>query len=692
MIQHFYRGIVSGITTCTLTFGLVGSLAAQEQQTASSITAPQASSGSPMAGYLTFAELEQRLQGLAQSSRVDLQSLGKTIQDRDVWLVKIGEVENPDQPDQNGRRRYKPAILVLGNVHAPHLLGRELALRMAESLVADAADQESAAHHFLDRFTVYMIPCPSPDASEKNLQAPYREIAGNAVATDDDRDFDMGEDAPTDLNQDGWITMMRIEDSLGTHRAHPDNPLVMIPVDRKLNEPAGYRMLVESRDNDRDDQFGEDGSDGIDFNRNFTFNYDFFGKGTGPHQVSEIETRAVADFAFENPNIAVVFCFSPEDNLFHPWKGTSQSDAARIKKNILTGDTTYQDYLAKKFQELHGGKDAPSPPKGAGSFSEWAYFHYGRWSFASRGWWIPKVETKQSETQPTQPKGSEETELQAESTAAASTDTSNDAAAEIAEATETSERVKTAETAEATETAEEVATSNDSADFASENKTAADSTFGEISNKSSGKAPALPKGDKRGQDDLNALAWFAQNNIPGFVDWTPFGHPDLPDQKVEIGGFKPFYRLNPPANEIDSLVSPHVQFMFELDQVWPALEIRDFKATRLAPGLYDVSCQVVNKGFLPTMPEMGRVTREAYPIQVMLSAPENVNWIEGSPRQAVGRLNGQGGKSELRWVFQLKEPTADIEKFTLSTWSPTLHDITVETEVHSADTATSKDK
>ncbi len=675
MIHHFYRGIVSSITTCALTFGLVGSLSAQDQQTTTSIIAPQASNDSPMAGYLTFAELEQRLHGLAESPVVDLHSLGKTLQDRDLWLVKIGEVENPDQPDPNGRRRYKPAILVLGNVHAPHLLGRELALRMAESLVADAADQDSAAHHFLDRFTVYLIPCPSPDASEKNLQAPYREITGNAAATDDDRDFDIGEDPPIDLNQDGWITMMRIEDSLGTHRAHPDNPLVMIPVDRKLNEPAGYRMLVESRDNDRDDRFGEDGSDGIDFNRNFTFNYDFFGKGTGPHQVSEIETRAVADFAFENPNIAVVFCFSPEDNLFHPWKGTSQSDSARIKKNILTGDTTYQDYLAKKFQELHGGENAPSPPKGAGSFSEWAYFHYGRWSFASRGWWIPKVETKQSETQP---QGSDKTEPQAESTATASSDASNVAATEIAEAIET---------------AEEVATSDDSADSASENTTDANSNVVEIPNKkTTDEVPGLPKGDKRGQDDLNALAWFEQHNIPGFVDWMPFAHPDLPDQKVEIGGFKPFYRLNPPANEIDSLVSPHVQFMFELNQIWPTLEIRDFKATRLAPGLYDVSCEVVNKGFLPTMPEMGRVTRESYPIQVMLSAPENVNWIEGSPRQTVGRLNGQGGKSELRWVFQLKEPTADIEKLTLSTWSPTLHDITIETEVHAADTATSKDK
>jgi hypothetical protein len=53
--------------------------------------------------------------------------------------------------------------------------------------------------------------------------------------------------------------------------------------------------------------------------------------------------------------------------------------------------------------------------------------------------------------------------------------------------------------------------------------------------------------DERGVDDLNALAWFEQQEVDGFVDWQAIEHPDLTDKKVEIGGFKPFLRENPPS-------------------------------------------------------------------------------------------------------------------------------------------------
>ena len=45
----------------------------------------------------------------------------------------------------------------------------------------------------------------------RNVSHPFREPAGNARKTDDDRDFEFGEDPPEDLNGDGWITQMRIE-------------------------------------------------------------------------------------------------------------------------------------------------------------------------------------------------------------------------------------------------------------------------------------------------------------------------------------------------------------------------------------------------------------------------------------------------------------------------------------------------
>src|SRR5690606_5951419 len=34
---------------------------------------------------------------------------------------------------------------------------------------------------------------------------------------------------------------------------------------------------------------------------------------------------------------------------------------------------------------------APKTTAGNGDFVEWAYYHYGRYSFGTPGWWVPKV-------------------------------------------------------------------------------------------------------------------------------------------------------------------------------------------------------------------------------------------------------------------------------------------------------------
>jgi hypothetical protein len=589
----------------------------------------------PLEGYATFGEMEARLKALAESPHAELNSLGKTLGDRDLWLLTIG-----DDGDA-----AKPAILVMGNVLGSHLLGRELSLRMAEKIVHQAQSDETAAE-LLSKYTLYFIPSPTPDATEKNFADPVREHTGNLKATDDDRDFEIGEDPPADLNGDGWISMMRVSEQFGTHRGHPSDSRVLIPIDSKKREVGQYRLFVESFDSDKDEQFGEDGSEGVDFNRNFTFNYDFFGKGTGPHQVSEQETRAVADFMFDHPNIAFVWCFSPEDNLFHPWKGSPQTDAARIKTKVMTGDQKFLDDLAGSYRELHGGKSAPSSPSGAGSFSEWAYFHYGRWTFAARGWWVPPAPSKPAKANEKETEQAEQTEP------AASGDE------------------QTEPVASGDEQAEKPSTDSD-ANQVSEQASQRKATDGE----------RLEKDDKRGAEVLNALAWFESQGIDAFIDWQPFDHPDFPGKQVEIGGLKPHLLLNPPANLIDPLVQPHLDFLNQLIENWPRIEIRDVEATALGPGLFDVRCKVVNVGSLPTMPLMGSTNRQWYPIQIELTGVEDARWIEGAPRQSVGRLAELGGSEEVQWVFLLNEPSAEGNRLSISATAPTLHAVEATVDI-----------
>src|SRR5262249_38224961 len=146
----------------------------------------------------------------------------------------------------------------------------------------------------------------------------------------------------------------------------------------------------EGKDDDGDGHFNEDPGDGVNFNRNFAFKYPMFEAGAGPYPNSEHESQAIADFAFDHPNIGLVFTFTPEDNLMQPWK-PAQGDQGKIKTQLLGADAPYYNFLAEAYQKTHGGKDAPGSPAGAGSFSEWAYYQYGRWSLAARAWWPPKV-------------------------------------------------------------------------------------------------------------------------------------------------------------------------------------------------------------------------------------------------------------------------------------------------------------
>lgn len=497
-------------------------------------------------GYASDIEFTAQVRELDRSELVAVRSLGKSVGGRDVWLLTIA----------TGNPETKPAIVVVGGVHGPHLAGAELAMRMARRL-ATFAETDEATKKLLEGHTFYFIPRPSPDASQKCFAQPFRERAGNDRPTDDDRDFQTGEDPPDDLNGDGWITMMRIEDAAGQWLPHPDEPRVLIQIDRKKNERGVYRVLSEGKDDDHDEDWNEDGSDGVALNRNFTFRYEAFKPGSGPNAVSEPEHRALADFLHERPNIAAVVCFSPEDNLFHPWKPNQQAEGARIKTTVLSADSPQLDFLAGEYRKTHGGSDPPDSPEGRGSFSQWAYFHYGRWSLAARGWWIPKVTLEK------------------------------------------------------------------------------------------------PSDEKRGADELNALRWLAQEKIDGFVDWTPIDHPDFPGKKVEIGGLKPFYALNPPANQLDDLAEKHVKYVTELAGRLPKLTIADAKAESLGGGVVRISATIVNQGYLPTMPEMGRVNGEAYPLWFELTLPKETVLLQGHARTRLPRLEGAGGKAEQTWLVRI---------------------------------------
>ncbi|MBI1367848.1 MAG: hypothetical protein GC162_04255 [Planctomycetes bacterium] len=516
---------------------------------------PAADTGA-LPGYTDYQTFAQQVADLAKHPHVKVDALGQTLGKREVYALTIAD----------GEPATKPALLIVGSVEAPQLFGSELAMRLARRL-ADEGD-------LLKRFTFYIIPRPTPDASEAFFTKPYVERSTNHRPTDDDRDAAVDEDGPEDLNHDGFITMMRIEDPTGEWIAHPDDPRLMIKADASKGEAGKYKLYVEGVDNDHDELFNEDGPGGVNFNRNFPNDYPYFKEGAGPHQVSEVETRAVADFAFDHNNIAAVFTFSPDDNLFHPWKGRGERDESMTMPGK---DAMYAGHFAEIYSDLHGGKNPPPAGSGKGAFVPWCYEDFGRWSFGTRAWWPPTIEQKKE-------------------------------------------------------------------DDKKEDK----------------------KKDGRDADEMNLLHWMDKEKIDGFVNWTPIQHPDFPDRKVEVGGFKPFVAINPPAGELDALADKHMKAIAKLIDLMPRVKIDHVKVEPLGGSVYRLTALIINDGYLPTMSEMGRISREPNPLQAAIELPKGATFLQGFSRRQFGPIAGSGGHEELAWLIH-----CDAGEATMRVYSPT---------------------
>ncbi|WP_268121617.1 M14 family metallopeptidase [Roseivirga pacifica] len=323
--------------------------------------------------YNNAQQLAQRLRSLASSSSsASLESLTKTLGGKDIWMLTLGtgDVDN------------KPAIAVVGGVEGKHLLGVEMAVRFAEDVIANRSE-------LLENTTFYVFPNMSPDATEQYFAALKYGRSGNAKPTDDDRDGRLDEDPFEDLNGDGMITMMRVYDETGDWTTHSADARVMVKADKSKGEKGTYKYFTEGRDNDLDGKFNEDGQGGIHFNKSLTYEYAYFTPGAGEHPVSELENRALLDMLYTKWNIFSVVTFGPGNNLSLPWKYNRAGASKRVVTSILNGDDDINQLVSSKYNEIVGLKDAPRSGDQGGDFYQWAYFHFGKLSFGTPGWWVP---------------------------------------------------------------------------------------------------------------------------------------------------------------------------------------------------------------------------------------------------------------------------------------------------------------
>ena len=306
--------------------------------------------------YPTISQLNQRLQRVASNASATLTSLTKTEGGKDIWVLKIG----------TGQLDQKPAIAVVGGVEGYEVLSVELAVQFAEKLVADHSDA-------LEASTFYIFPNMSPDAYEQYYASLKYERRGNAVSVDHDRDGTPGGSGYSDLNGDGMITM------------------VLVKADRSKGESGKYSLYKESRDDDKDGEFAEDLKEGIAFNKSLTYKFPVFEPLAGDMPVTQKESRAMLDYLFEQWNIFAFVTFSPANNLTSPLKYNAGNAKKRVVTSILEKDQALNVLVSDLYKETVKQKAFQQDNQGTdGDFFQWAYFHFGRLSFGTPGYWTPE--------------------------------------------------------------------------------------------------------------------------------------------------------------------------------------------------------------------------------------------------------------------------------------------------------------
>lgn len=331
--------------------------------------------------YSNFTRQTDRVKALAKTypHYVKTNSIVKTVGGKDIWQITIGTGNTPT----------KPAIAVIGGVQGNHLLGTELALGFAETLLQNS--NKDSIKNLLEKTTFYIFPNMSPDAMEQYFASIKYERQGNASNTDDDRDGSINEDVYDDLDGNGKITLMRVHSSIGDYRSHPEDERVMVKINAGKPEKGSYKMYTEGRDNDKDDLFNEDGDGGVWFNKNFSFRHPSFTEGSGEFPVSENENRALLDLLYEQFNIYAVLSFGGANNLSTPNTYNSQAASQRLVASWMEADAKQNAAVSELYNKVTGLKDAPKTKAEGGDFGSWAYYHYGRYSFSTPGWWVPKT-------------------------------------------------------------------------------------------------------------------------------------------------------------------------------------------------------------------------------------------------------------------------------------------------------------
>ncbi|GAB3914896.1 M14 family metallopeptidase [Larkinella knui] len=298
----------------------------------------------------------------AHPNLVKLESMGKTFQGRDLWVLVVSDFKT-------GNAERKPGFYIDGNIHSNELQGAEIAMYTAWYLAENFGTIEFTTQLLKDK-VFYIAPSINLDAREdfiKNPNNPNSPRSG-LMPFDDDGDGEIDEDKYDDLDGDGNIVLMRRKTPLGRMKQDPNDPTHMIPA--KPEEPGEYEILgYEGIDNDGDGQVNEDLAGRYDPNRDWAWNWqpDYVQNGALFYPGTLPETQAIKKFIINHPNIAGAQSYHNYGGMFLRGPGAEEdqpfynpSDIAvydvigRTGEKIIPGYNYYVIY--KDLYTVYGGE------------------------------------------------------------------------------------------------------------------------------------------------------------------------------------------------------------------------------------------------------------------------------------------------------------------------------------------------
>lgn len=608
--------------------------------------------------YLNHDGLTRELRSVANSSNaVRMESLGTTLEGREIWLLEVGNPSGTPLAD-------RPAVLVVANLEGNHLVGSHLALEMVRYLVDNAGDE--AVSDLLANQTIYVFPRLNPDGAEAMFARVKWDRKTNAFPFDDDNDGRINEDGPEDLNGDGYITMMRVPDPAGAYMVDSADARIMKRADPTKGETGTHALYWEGTDSDNDGFYNEDGPGGVDLNRNFQHAYPYWQSDAGLHMVSEVETRALMDFALAHRNIGAILTFGLTDNLVtppdsrgglasasildlpvfadasnaeifdvgvfqaaggfgrgfmggfggfgrgssflrgaQPGRDNDPGSGTRPATTVNGSDVVYFTAVSDAYKEITGIEDVPVHRTPEGAFFQFGYFHYGVPSFSTPGWGLPAEES--GEEKPARSGGG-----QAPNQAAAGGRTPPAGAGA--------------------------------------RMTGGGRPAGMMGGMAQARGRSAPEGSGADGKILKALE---SAGIDAFADWTAFDHPTLGE--VEIGGFLPYVTTNPPADQVADLGAKHGAFLVKLAGMLPRVRIVDTEVEAHGGGVFSVTVEVENSGFFPTSLRHGQTSRSVQATTVQIQVPPESILTGASKTARIANLAGSGSRESFTWVIQGRE-------------------------------------